>query len=182
MTTDLDRGPSIHDLARPSTGRIFTKLRGEVTDNNDKKKRGRLRVKVKDITDDEGIWAEPCVPWAGDGLAFFAMPPRGTGVWVECLDGRIDRFVYTGFFWRDGELDGADYDPNRVHFETKSLRIEIRDAADEIKIEIKNGGSISIKGGEITLSAQSITQDAAGSKVVIDATAFDVKNGALKVV
>lgn len=184
MTTRIpSRGPTIDELVRPSSGRLYGKLRGEITDSNDPKKRGRLRVKVPNLTDEQGIWAEPCVPYAGDGLAFFAMPPAGTGVWVECLGGRIDRFVYCGFFWRDGELDAQDYKHERIHFETASLRLEITDASDEVKIEIKNnGGSITIKGGEITLKGNTITQEAAGNKVVFDATAFDVKNAALKVV
>jgi len=176
------RGPTIEEMGRPSSGRLFGKYKGEVTNNNDPKKRGRLQVAVQDITDPEGTWAEPCVPFAGDKLGFFAMPPEKTGVWVEFLGGRIDRMVYCGFFWRDGELDAQDYDANRVHLETKSLRIDIMDASDEINIQIKGGGKINIKGSEITLTADSVTQEAGGNKVVFDATAFDVKNSALKVV
>lgn len=176
------RGPTIDEIHRPPTGRIRGKLRGEITDRVDPNKRGRLRVKVRNITDDKGIWAEPCVPYAGDGIGLFALPPEGTGVWVECLDGRIDRLVYCGFFWKDGELDAQDYDPERVHFETASLRIDIKDSDDEIRIEIKSGGAITIKSGEITLEANSVTLDASGNKVVLDSAAFDVKNAALKVV
>jgi hypothetical protein len=182
MTTIPRRGPTIDEMVRPSTGALYGKYRGEVTDNDDPKKRGRLRIKVDGLTDAEGNWAEPCVPYAGDGIGFFAMPPDKTGVWVEFLSGRIDRMVYCGFFWREGELNAQDYDVGRVHFETKSLRIDIKDAEDLVEIAIKNGGSITIKGGEITLRADKITHDAAGSKVVLDGTAFDVKNAALKVV
>jgi hypothetical protein len=62
------------------------------------------------------------------------------------------------------------------------LRIDIKDADDEVQIQIKNGGSITIKGGEITIKGDSVTHEAAGNKVVLDGTAFDVKNSALKVV
>lgn len=184
MSNDIpERGPTADELYRPSTGRLYGKFKGEITDCDDKAKRGRLRVKVKDITDDKGIWAEPCVPYAGDGIGLFTLPPKGTGVWIEFLGGRIDRMVWCGFYWRDGELDGQDYDPARLHLETKSLRLEITDASDEIKIAIKeNGGEITIKGGEITIKANSVTQEASGNKVVLDASAFDVKNAALKVV
>jgi hypothetical protein len=182
MTRIPQRGPTIDETVRPTTGPIRTKLRGEVTDNDDPDKLGRLRVKVKTLTDDKGNWAEPCVPFAGAGLAFFALPPVGTGDWIDCLEGRIDRMVYCGFYWKEGELDGQDYKPERVHFETKSLRLEISDADDEIRIEIKGGGAFSIKGNEVTIEASSITQDASGNKVVLDSMAFDVKNAALKVV
>jgi len=182
MTRIPSRGPTIDEIVRPSTGNIRGKLRGEITDNADPYKLGRLRVKVKNLTDEKGIWAEPCVPYAGDGLAFFALPPVGTGVWVETLDGRLDRFVYCGFFWRDGELDKQDYDPERIHFETKSLRIDVNDNDEEVRIQIKGGGSVTIKGGDITIEGNTITQDASGNKVVLDSSAFDVKNSALKVV
>lgn len=182
MTNIPARGPTIDEMVRPSKGPLYGKYRGEVTNNDDPKKRGRLRIKVKDITDEEGNWAEPCVPYAGDKIGFFAMPPQTTGVWVEFLGGRIDRMVYCGFFWRDGELGKQDYDVSRVHFETASLRIDVKDADDEVHIQIKNGGSITIKGGEITLKGDSVTHEAAGNKVVLDGTAFDVKNSALKVV
>nr|DAI67548.1 MAG TPA: baseplate protein [Caudoviricetes sp.] len=178
-----NRGPTIDELYRPSSGRLYGKYLGEITDRNDPKKRGRLRVRVDNITDSKGVWADPCVPYAGDGIGLFALPPEKTGVWVEFLGGRIDRLVYCGFLWRDGELDAQDYDPARVHLETGSLRIEIDDSTDEIRIEVKeNGGSITIRGGEITLSANTVTQEAQGNKVVLDAAAFDVKNAALKVV
>jgi uncharacterized protein involved in type VI secretion and phage assembly len=183
MSDIPNRGPTIDELYRPSSGRLYGKYLGEITDRNDPKRRGRLRIKVDNITDSKGIWADPCVPYAGNGIGFFALPPKGTKAWVEFLGGQIDRLVYCGFLWQDGELDAMDYDPARVHFETKSLRIEVDDAGDEIKIEIKNnGGSITIKGGEITLKASTITQEAQGNKVVLDAVAFDVKNAALKVV
>ncbi len=182
MTNIARRGPTLDEMRRPSTGRLFGKYKGIITDNNDPKKRGRLRVKVDGITDATGTWAEPCVPYAGAGLGFFAMPPADTGVWVEFLGGQIKQMVYCGFYWNEGELDGQDYDPERVHLETKSLRIDVMDSSDEVNIQIKNGGSITIKGGEITLKADSVIQDAGGNKVVFDATAFDVKNAALKVV
>ena len=183
MTIDIpNRGPTIDELYRPSSGRLFGKYLGEITDRDDPRKRGRLRIRVDGITDADGIWADPCVPYAGDGIGFFALPPVGTKAWIEFIGGRIDRMVCCGFLWEDGQLDTGDYDPARVHFETEALRIEVTDASDEIRIQIKNnGGEITIKGGEITLKANSITQEAQGNKVVIDAVAFDVKNAALKV-
>lgn len=183
MTDIPERGPTIDELYRPSSGRLYGKYLGEITSRDDPGRRGRLKVAVENITGPEGRWALPCVPYAGAGIGFFALPPEKTKVWVEFLGGRIDRMVWCGFLWQEGELDSGDYDPARVHLETKSLRLEVIDASDEIRIEIKNnGGSITIRGGEITLKASCVTQEAQGSKVVLDASAFDVKNGALKVV
>lgn len=182
MSDEPERGPTIDELYRPSSGRLYGKYLGEIVSRDDRRHIGRLKVTVPNITGPEGRWALPCVPYAGDGIGFFALPPEKTKVWIEFLGGRIDRMVWCGFLWQDGELDSGDYDPARVHFETKSLRLEIDDSADEIRIEIKQGGgSITIKGGDITLKASTVTQEAQGSKTVLDASAFDVKNGALKV-
>jgi len=178
-----ERGPTLDEVYRPSSGRLFGKYLGEVTERDDPEKRGRLRIKVEDITDAKGIWAEPCVPFAGKNIGFFALPPVKTKAWIEFLGGRIDRMVYCGFLWNDGEMNAQNYDPDLVYFETGSTRLTIDDKSDELKIEIKNNGaSISIKGGEITVAGNSISLDAQGSKVVLDASAFDVKNSALKVV
>lgn len=182
MVTISRRGPTIDEMQRPSSGPLFGKYKGNVEDNADPNKRGRLKVSVKDITDTEGIWAEPCVPFAGADRAFFALPPQGTGVWVEFLGGNISKPVYCGFYWREGELDSADYNPDRLHLQMENFRIDVMPGGNEAVIAVKEGGTITIKNGEITIKGDKITQDAGGNAVVLDGTAFDVKNAALKVV
>ena len=182
MVTISRRGPTIDETQRPSSGRLFGKYKGEVTDNADPNKRGRLKVKVDRITDPDGIWAEPCVPFAGADRAFFALPPKGTGVWVEFLGGSISKLVYSGFYWKDGDLDTADYDPDRLHLQMENFRIDVMPGGDEAVIAVKDAGTITIKNGEITIKGDKVTQDAGGNTVVFDATSFDVKNAALKVV
>ena len=51
-------------------------------------------------TDDSG-WALPAVPYAGDGVGFFMIPPIGASVWIEFEHGDPDYPIWTGCFWAD---------------------------------------------------------------------------------
>src|SRR2546421_362003 len=72
-------------------GQFFGKYRGLVVDNIDPTHRGRLQVKVPAVMGEETLWAEPCAPYAGDGVGFFALPPANAGVWVEFEAGEPSR-------------------------------------------------------------------------------------------
>ena len=63
--------------------RHYGKYRGQVSDNADPEGLGRLRVVVPALLNEAAVWAMPCVPYAGDGVGLFAMPPIGSAVWVE---------------------------------------------------------------------------------------------------
>ena len=41
----------------------------------------------------------PCVPYAGSGVGFFAVPPVGANVWVEFEGGDPDYPIWSGCFW-----------------------------------------------------------------------------------
>ncbi|NER97018.1 MAG: hypothetical protein F6J86_24740 [Symploca sp. SIO1B1] len=83
---------------------FFGKYRGTVTDTKDLNKRGRLEVSVPSVLGDQRLWAEPCVPYAGKDIGMFAIPPKGTEVWVEFEAGNRERPIWTGFFWGASEL------------------------------------------------------------------------------
>src|SRR5437763_17049447 len=63
-------------------GQFFGKYRGLVVDNTDPTHRGRLQVKVPAVMGEETLWAEPCAPYAGDGVGFLRcrrpMPASGS--------------------------------------------------------------------------------------------------------
>ena len=39
------------------------------------------------------------MPYAGPGVGFFAIPPKGANIWVEFEGGDPDRAIWTGCFW-----------------------------------------------------------------------------------
>jgi uncharacterized protein involved in type VI secretion and phage assembly len=85
---------------RDSRQKYYGKYRGTVLNNSDPLKKGRLLVKVPDVS---GFlptgWAEPCLPAAGMQNGLFALPPIRSLVWVEFERGEADHPIWVGGFW-----------------------------------------------------------------------------------
>ena len=83
---------------------FFGKYRGKVENNVDPQQQGRIQVSVPAVLGQGGLsWAMPCVPYAGSGVGFFAIPPNGANVWVEFEGGDPDYPIWSGCFWGLGE-------------------------------------------------------------------------------
>ncbi|HEX6925948.1 MAG TPA: phage baseplate assembly protein V [Longimicrobiaceae bacterium] len=78
----------------------YGKYRGVVINNIDPLQKGRIQVQVPDVLG-LGIssWAMPCVPIAGMQAGVYAVPPIGSGVWVEFEGGNTDYPIWSGGFW-----------------------------------------------------------------------------------
>jgi hypothetical protein len=100
--------------------RYYGKYRGIVVDNEDKKKRGRLRLKVPDVLGDEVVtgWASPCVPYGGaPDQGFLFIPERGAGVWVEFEAGDLEFPIWVGTYWSKPDDDDDENEvpkPNKT--------------------------------------------------------------------
>jgi len=80
--------------------RFLGKYRGSVINNVDPMQIGRIQVMVPDVsTVLPSSWAMPCVPVAGINMGVFALPPIGSGVWVEFEQGDPDYPIWVGCFW-----------------------------------------------------------------------------------
>jgi uncharacterized protein involved in type VI secretion and phage assembly len=79
--------------------------KGVVVSNVDPYSYGRLLVRVEDVLGaDPCIWAEPATPLAGLASGQYSVPLVGSGVWVQFVNGDLDRAQYTGF-WLGGAGD-----------------------------------------------------------------------------
>jgi len=84
---------------------FFGKYRGQVENNVDPQQQGRIQVSVPAVLGEGRLsWAMPCVPYAGSGVGFFAIPPVGANVWVEFEGGDPDYPIWSGCFWGMGEV------------------------------------------------------------------------------
>lgn len=82
------------------TKRFYGKYRGTVVNNVDPMQIGRIQVLVPDVSSAlPSSWAMPCVPVAGINMGVFAVPPVGSGVWVEFEQGDPDYPVWVGCYW-----------------------------------------------------------------------------------
>lgn len=172
---DFDR------IIEAMTTRYFGKYRGEVTDTADPTRRGRLKVRVPAVMGDREVWAMPCVPYAGDRLGFFALPPVGTAVWCEFEGGEINQPIWAGCFWRDGEIEGSDAVEKVFFLKTPGVTIRVDNDSGEVVIESSAGATITLSSGGIRLEAGEIKMVANGADATLSATGFDAMSGAFTV-
>ena len=145
--------------------KFFGKYRGKAEANEDPLGLGRLQVSVPSIMG-EGTraWAMPCVPYAGDGVGLFLIPPVGANLWVEFEGGDTDFPIWSGCFWSDGEVPADPAEPTQRVFKADGVSLVIDD---------QNGGSV-------TLTVGSPIADTEVS-VVIDSNGMVVETGSGKI-
>jgi uncharacterized protein involved in type VI secretion and phage assembly len=159
-------------------GPFYGKYRGEVTNNRDPEKLGRLRLKVRDIFGDhESGWALPCVPFAGKGLGFFMLPPENALVWVEFENGDPDYPIWSGCFWAAGETPTDSAEPEKKVIKTEAGTIILDETVGNngITIETKEGMKIilDMRGIEIN--------DGKGGTIKLVGNQVSINDGALEV-
>lgn len=148
---------------------FWGKYEGTVTANNDTSNRdGRIKARVTDVygSQRESGWARPCVPYAGENVGFFFLPPVGAKVWIEFEHGDPDRPIWTGCFWeQNNDLPLENYTPDTKVLKTEKATITIDDAAGNLKIEAD---------AEIHL-------EAAGAKVILNNSQAHIERGNVKI-
>lgn len=101
----MEEATTNHQPQARQDRRFYGKYRGLVTLNVDPQNRGRLKASVPEVLGEVPTgWALPCVPYAGTGAGFFAIPPVGAGVWIEFEAGNVSRPIWTGTWWANGEV------------------------------------------------------------------------------
>ncbi len=111
--------------------RFYGKYRGQVTANADPQQLGRLQVTVPALPGVEAAWALPSVPYAGDGVGFYAMPPVDAHVWVEFEGGDLDAPIWSGCFWGDGQTPGEPIGPEVKVWRTRHVNLVLDDREGE---------------------------------------------------
>ena len=166
--------------------KFFAKYRGVVRDNADPDQRGRVKLVVSDVYDNQETgWAEPCVPYAGNGVGLFAVPPVGANVWVEFERGEIAHPIWSGCFWAQGEAPINPEISNPAIPGTKVFKTDVgtitlgtlgrREEGTGIKIETSNGMKIVINANGIEINnGQNASIKLSGAQVSINGNALEV--------
>jgi uncharacterized protein involved in type VI secretion and phage assembly len=152
--------------------RFYGKYRGLVKDNADSTGRGRLKVQVKSVCGEEAVWAMPCVPYAGDGVGFVALPEAETGVWVEFEGGDPSYPIWTGFFWASDEAP-ENADPQVKLWKTGKATLKLHDGDDTILAETSSGARVEL--------GQDVVSEAGTAKHTVGATGVVSEQGSGKV-
>lgn len=135
----------------------FGKYRGSVANNVDPMQQGRIQVTVPSVLGSGQMsWAMPCVPYAGSGVGFFAVPPVGANVWVEFEGGDPDYPIWSGCFWGTGEVPALPAIAEMKVLKTDTCTITLND--------LPGVGGVTI-------------ETATGMKIVMSATGLEIDNG-----
>lgn len=164
---------------------FYGKYRGIVTDNRDPNGIGRIRATVPDVYGDlESGWAMPAVPFAGNGLGFFAVPDKGAGVWIEFECGDPDYPIWTGCWWGSASEVPKEIasDPDKkVLIKTKEgHKILLDDSSNQggITLQTSSGQTIVLNKNGIEIKLGTNSSDASvklsGNKVSINGDALEV--------
>ncbi|MFN3372173.1 MAG: phage baseplate assembly protein V [Chloroflexus sp.] len=136
---------------------FFGKYRGKVEHNLDPLQQGRVQVSVPAVLGEgRASWAMPCVPFAGNGVGLFLIPPTGAHVWVEFEGGDPDYPIWSGCFWGAGEAPAVPAVAEMKVLKTNTATITIN--------ELPGVGGITI-------------ETATGAKIAITATGIEINNG-----
>ncbi|PSR15928.1 baseplate assembly protein [filamentous cyanobacterium CCP3] len=156
---------------------FYGKYRGIVSDNQDPLFLGRIRAKVLDIYgDQESGWALPALPYAGNQVGLFLVPPVDAHVWIEFEGGNPEYPVWTGCFWAQGEVPVTPALPAVKVLKTDvgSLTLDDTPGIGGITLETTAGMKIALTASGIELS------NGQGS-IKITGPQISLNNGALEV-
>jgi uncharacterized protein involved in type VI secretion and phage assembly len=157
---------------------FFGKYRGKVENNLDPLQMGRVQVSVPAVLGEGSLsWAMPCVPFAGAGVGFFAIPPSGANVWVEFEGGDPDYPIWSGCFWDAGEVPATPAVEQMKVFKTGLATITINDipGAGGVTIETTTGAKIAITATGIEIN------NGMGGSIQLSGPQVSINNGALEV-
>ena len=108
----------------------FGKYRGLVVDNVDPLDLGRIQVMVPNFPGFTPNWAMPCVPYAGPQVGFFFIPPIGASVWVEFEGGEVNKPIWVGCFWQEGQMPARPGPPLQKVLRTKFVTMIMDDTPE----------------------------------------------------
>jgi hypothetical protein len=124
------------------------KYRGKVENNIDPQLMGRIQVSCPAaLGNGKMSWAMPSAPYAGPGVGFFAIPPKGAHVWVEFEGGNTDFPIWSGCFWALGDLSPDTAIPQKKMLKTDTTTLTLSDLPGPlggITIEMQGGKKITI--------------------------------------
>jgi hypothetical protein len=156
--------------------------RGTVEGNLDPLQRGRVQVKVPAVLGDGRLsWAEPCVPYAGDKVGLFAVPPVGANAWVAFEAGDPERPVLLGTFWGAGQVPATPAVPDVKVWKTGAISLTLSDLPGAGGLTIEVGSPAVSVPMKLACTASGIELSIGASKIVLSAASVSVNNGALEV-
>jgi len=173
MTDHTDELPL--QLAEYLQSHCFGKYRGIVHTVGTGDELGLITAQVPEVLGEQvSGWARPAVAFAGPKHGFLALPEVGDGVWIEFEAGSLDKPIWAGCWWADGEVPAPGAERVCVFTTSQGHMIVFDDDAGEVKLSHGEGPSITLTKDDITLAVGS-------KKIVISSSGVKINDGALEV-
>jgi hypothetical protein len=165
---------------------FYGKYRGQVLNNVDPQGLARIQVSVPAVLGQGRLsWAMPCVPYAGPGVGFFAIPPVGANVWVEFEGGDPDYPIWSGCFWGAvGEVPAQPAVPEVKIFKTEGVSLTLSDLPGEGGLTLETGPPVVELPLKLVMSATGLQIELADQPVTVNIQpeSIELRNGSRSIV
>jgi hypothetical protein len=162
---------------------FYGKYRGKVENNLDPMQLGRVQVSVPAVLGDGRMsWAMPCVPYAGSGVGFFAIPPVGANVWVEFEGGDLDYPIWTGCFWGIGEVPAVPAIAQMKVLKTDGITLTLSDLPGAGGFTLEVGPPVVPMPLKMVFNASGIELTNGAASVKLTPASVSLNNGAIEVI
>lgn len=153
--------------------RFHGKYRGTVTEIDEDTL--RLKAKVPAVLGEQATgWCTPCVPYAGDGVGLAFLPEVGAAVWIEFEAGDVSYPIWSGCFWRDGELP-ADAAPKVKAIVTAAgHKLLLDDDGQSITLTDPNENTVTLDSSGVTIERGSHKVVVSDGQVAVDDSSLQV--------
>ncbi|MEM9267102.1 MAG: phage baseplate assembly protein V [Cyanobacteria bacterium P01_F01_bin.13] len=156
---------------------FYGKYCGVVKDNQDPEMRGRIRAQVIDVFGDQNSgWALPALPYAGNQVGLFLVPPMDANVWIEFQNGDPEYPIWTGCFWARGEAPAVPALPQIKMLKTDVGTVTLDDTPGTGGVTIETTA-----GMKIMLTSMGIEITNGQGKIQIQGPTVSLNNNALEV-
>jgi uncharacterized protein involved in type VI secretion and phage assembly len=161
------------ELAERMRHRFYGKYRGIVTEVDQSTLRIRATVPAV-LGETPTGWCLPCVPYAGADVGFFFLPEPGAAVWIEFEGGDVSYPIWSGCYWRAGELP-SDATPTTRGVVTKAAsKLLFDDDGETVTLTDANDNTVALNSSGVTSSR--------GSKsVAVSDASVSINDGAIEV-
>src|SRR5262245_38642120 len=154
---------------------FYGKYRGIVTDISDPDNRCRIKARVPAVFDDTvAPWAEPALPFAGDGHGMVMLPKVGDGVWIEFEAGNLQTPIWSGCVFPSGGRPDPQGERVRVIVTDSGHKIVLDEDSNEIQLVHPDGATLKMSSSDIVLSL-------GACELKITATEISLNQGMVKV-
>ena len=144
---------------------------------------GRLQVSAPSVLGTGQLsWAMPCVPFAGSGVGFFAIPPVGANVWVEFEGGDPNFPIWSGCFWGVGEVPDLPAVEQMKVWKTDSITLTLSDLPGIGGVTLEVNPPAVPMPMKLVFDVSGIELSTGASSVKLTPVSVSVNNGALEVI